>query len=139
VVVMRYILVPLAGFSNGIMVGGGIVALLALVDIIPRFAQLTGTYDNVKLYESIIVLGAMLAAITSLTGIGMNLGKFIVIIVGLCMGIFVGILASALAEVLNVLPVIVRRFKIEGYVVFMIYSLILGKVTGSFLNWFFDF
>jgi len=54
------------------------------------------------------------------------------------MGIFVGLLASALAEVLNVLPVIVRRFRIDGYLGFMIYSLIFGKILGSLLNWFSD-
>jgi len=136
---MKYIVAPIVGFANGIVVGGGVIALITLLDIIPRFAQITQTYDNVKLYESIIVIGATLAAITSLTGVGLNLGGVVVIIIGFSMGIFVGLLASALAEVLNVLPVIVRRFRIDGYLIYTIYSLIFGKVLGALLNWFYDF
>jgi stage V sporulation protein AB len=136
---MKYIVIPVVGFANGIIVGGGVIALITLLDIVPRLAQITQTYDYIKLYESIIVIGATVAAFTSLTGIGINLGIIGVVIVGFTMGIFVGLLASALAEVLNVLPIIVRRFKIDGYLVFMIYSLIFGKVLGAFLNWFYDF
>jgi len=135
---MKYIIAPIVGFSNGVMVGGGVIALITLLDIVPRFAQITQTYDKVKLYESVIVIGATLAAVTSLTDIGINLGGISVIIVGFSMGIFIGLLASALAEVLNVLPVIVRRFRIDGYLGFIIYSLIFGKVLGSLLNWFSD-
>lgn len=136
---MRYVIVPLVGFSNGIIVGSGIVALISVLQIIPRIAQLTKTYDNVKLYEDIIVMGAVVASITSLTGIGINLGRVSVVIVGFSMGMFVGLLASALAEVLNVMPVLIRRFKLNGYITFIVYSLIFGKVIGSFLNWFIDF
>ncbi|MBU5677654.1 stage V sporulation protein AB [Alkaliphilus sp. MSJ-5] len=132
---MKYTIVPLLGFSNGIIVGSGIVALLSLLDIIPRLAQLTKTYNNIKLYESVIVGAAVLASITSLTGVGINLGKFTVIIVGFSMGIFIGLLASALAEVLNVMPVLIRRFRLDGYIIYIVYSLILGKVLGSLLNW----
>lgn len=136
---MRYVIVPLVGFSNGIIVGSGIVALISVLQIIPRIAQLTKTYDKVKLYEDIIVIGAVVASITSLTGIGINLGRVSVVIVGFSMGMFVGLLASALAEVLNVMPVLIRRFKLNGYITFIVYSLIFGKVIGSFLNWFIDF
>ncbi len=133
---MKYIAVPLLGFSNGIVVGSGIVALLTLLDIIPRLAQLTDTYREIKIYENIIIAGAVLAAITTLAGVSINLGKFTVIIVGFFIGIFVGLLASALAEVLNVIPVLIRRFKLEGYVTYIVYSLIAGKVLGALLNWF---
>lgn len=133
---MKYIAVPLLGFSNGIIVGSGIVALLTLLDIIPRLAQLTETYGKIKIYENIIIAGAVLAAITSLIDVSINLGKFTVIIVGFFIGIFIGLLASALAEVLNVMPVLIRRFKLGGYISYIVYSLIAGKVLGALLNWF---
>ena len=132
---MKYVVVPLVGLSNGIIVGAGIVALLSVLQIIPRFAQITRTYNYIRLYEDVIIVGAVIASIVSLIGIGINLGKFVVIIVGFSMGIFIGLLASALAEVLNVMPVIIRRFRLDGYTIFIVYSLIFGKVIGSFLNW----
>ncbi len=133
---MKYIAVPLLGFSNGIIVGSGLVALLTILDIIPRLAQLTNTYSEIKIYENIIIIGAVLAAITSLAGVSINLGKFTVVIVGFFIGIFIGLLASALAEVLNIIPVLIRRFRLEGYAGYIIYSLIAGKVLGALLNWF---
>lgn len=133
---MKYIAVPLLGFSNGIIVGSGIVALLTILDIIPRLAQLTNTYGEVKIYENVIIIGAVFASITSLTGVSINLAKFTVVIVGFSIGIFIGLLASALAEMLNVMPVLIRRFRLEGYVNYIIYSLIAGKVLGALLNWF---
>ena len=133
---IKYVAVSLLGFSNGIFVGGGIVALLTLLDIVPRLAQLTDTYDRIKVYEKIVIIGAVFAAFTSLSGVSINLGKFTVVVVGFFVGVFIGLLASALAEVLNVIPVLIRRFRLEGYASYIIYSLIAGKVLGALLNGF---
>ncbi|KAB3532789.1 stage V sporulation protein AC [Alkaliphilus pronyensis] len=131
---MINLLVIITGFSNGIVVGSGIVALLTLLDIIPRLAQLTNTYKYVELYENVIIIGSVLAAITSLTSLAISINKPLIIIIGLFMGTFVGLLASALAEVMNVIPVLIRRFRLQGYVIYILYSLICGKVLGSLLD-----
>ena len=131
---MKYITIPVIGFSNGIMVGAGIVALLSVLQIIPRLSQLTNTYRYVKLYEDVIVIASVLASYLSLAEIKINM-SILVVLIGFCIGIFIGMLASALAEVLNVIPVLIRRFKLQGYTTFIIYSLIFGKVIGSLLNW----
>ncbi|MBM7613533.1 stage V sporulation protein AB [Alkaliphilus hydrothermalis] len=133
---MRSILVVVMGFANGVVVGSGIVALLTLLDIIPRLAQLTKTYRNIVLYENIIVIGATFAAFTSLTDVSIHFNTYFIIVVGFFMGTFVGMLASALAEVMNVIPVLVRRFRLEGFVIYILYSLAFGKVLGSLLHWF---
>ncbi|WP_026477987.1 stage V sporulation protein AB [Alkaliphilus transvaalensis] len=132
---MRNLLVIFLGFSNGIIVGSGIVALLTLLDIIPRLAQLTKTYHYITLYENVIILGATLAAFSSLTGVSINFNVYFIIIIGFFMGTFVGMLASALAEVMNVIPVIIRRFKLDGFVIYILYSLVFGKVLGSLIHW----
>jgi len=134
---MGYLLAPLVGFANGVVVGSGIVALITLLDIVPRLAQLTKTYRYITEYEYTIILGSMIAAILSLTGISINLGYVVIVIVGFFNGFFIGMLASALAEAMNVIPVIVRRFRIDGYVKYILYSLILGKVIGSLVHWIF--
>ncbi|SES76018.1 stage V sporulation protein AB [Natronincola peptidivorans] len=134
---MEYLIVPIIGFSNGIIVGSGIVALITLLDIVPRLTQLTKTYDSIKIYENIIIYSATIAAFLSLTTLGIKLGIIIIVLTGFLMGIFIGLLASALAEVMNVIPVVIRRFQIEEYVIFIVYSLVLGKTLGSFLHWLF--
>ncbi len=132
---MRTVLIPFIGLANGVIVGSGIVALITLLDIVPRLAQLTSTYRYIRWYETVIIAGASLAALASLTGLSIPLGGLTVVIVGFFMGVFVGMLASALAEVMNVMPVIVRRFRLEGYVIYILYALVFGKVIGSLLHW----
>lgn len=132
---MPYIIVVIIGFSNGIIVGSGIVALVTLLDIIPRLAQLTKTYESIPVYENVIIFGSTIVAFLSLVEIGINMGVISIIITGFFMGVFIGLLASALAEVMNVIPVVVRRFQIENYGIHVVYALILGKVIGSFLQW----
>ncbi len=132
---MKMILIPFLGLANGIIVGSGIVALITLLDIVPRLAQLTKTYRYISWYETVIIWGASLAALGSLTGIAIPLGGIAVAVVGFSMGIFVGMLASALAEVMNVMPIIVRRFRLEGYVIYILYALVFGKMIGSLLHW----
>lgn len=132
---MEYVILPIIGFSNGIIVGSGIVALLTLLDIIPRLAQVTKTYSYVTIYENVIIYSAAIAAFFSLSKVGMNTGAFFIIMIGFLMGVFIGLLASALAEVMNVIPVVVRRFQIEEYVFYVVYALILGKTLGSFIHW----
>ena len=133
---MIYLFVPIVGFGNGLIVGSGIVALITLLDIVPRLSQLTKTYKYMRSYEQILIIGSVIAAFLSLTDISLNLGRFsIVIIFGFFNGFFIGMLASALAEVMNVIPIIVRRFKIDGYVIYILYALILGKVLGSLIDW----
>jgi stage V sporulation protein AB len=129
------LLIPFLGFSNGVIVGSGIVALITLLDIVPRLAQLTRTYQYIHWYETVIVVGATLAAYTSLTGVSFPLGGAVVAAVGFFMGVFVGMLASALAEIMNVMPIIVRRFRLDGFVIYILYALIFGKVAGSLIQW----
>lgn len=129
------LLLPFLGFSNGVIVGSGIVALITLLDIVPRLAQLTRTYQYIHWYETVIVIGATLAAYASLTDLNFPFGGLVVVIVGFFMGTFVGMLASALAEVMNVMPIIVRRFRLEGFVIYILYALIFGKVAGSLIEW----
>mgnify|MGYP000980189750 FL=1 len=51
------------------------------------------------------------------------------------MGTFVGLFASALAEVLNVVPVFAKKFKVKHELKFIIGALIFGKVVGSLFYW----
>src|SRR5690554_4641957 len=101
---MEKFVLPIIGFANGIIVGSGIVALLTLLDIIPRLAQLTNTYTHISTYEDVISFGSIIASYFSLRRITINFGSLFIILMGLFMGFYIGMLASALAEVMNVVP-----------------------------------
>lgn len=40
---------------RGIAVGGGVIALFIVLDMVPRLAQLTSSYDKVHWYEGAMI------------------------------------------------------------------------------------
>ena len=63
-------------------------------------------------------------------------GMWLLPIFGLLTGVFVGCWAMALAEILNVFPIFVRRLKIVRYVSVFIVSMAVGKGLGAVLFFF---
>lgn len=53
----------LLGIAGGIAVGGGVIALFVVLDMIPRLAQLTGSYEKVHWYEGAMVCGSLLGTV----------------------------------------------------------------------------
>ena len=124
------------GLSSGIMVGAGVIALLILVGIIPRMAQLSNTKSFINFYEQVLVVGTVLGSLISIQNIGISIGKIGVIVLGFSYGIFIGFLSSGLAEILDYIPIVSRRLKIPAtYLKYIIVSLLIGKVIGSFIGW----
>lgn len=124
------------GLSSGIMVGSGVIALLILVGIIPRMSQISNTRSFVNFYEKILVIGTFLGALISIQNIHLSIGKIGVLVFGLAYGVFVGFLSSGLAEILDYIPIVSRRLKIPTlYLKYIIISLLIGKVIGSFIGW----
>ena len=124
------------GLSSGIMVGAGVVALLILVGIIPRMAQITKTKSFISYYEKILVIGTLLGSLISIQNISISIGRIGVLILGLSYGIYIGFLSSGLAEILDYIPIVSRRLKIPTlYLKYIIISLLIGKVIGSFIGW----
>ncbi|HHV78125.1 MAG TPA: stage V sporulation protein AB [Firmicutes bacterium] len=127
--------VVVLGFAWGLVTGGAMASFLSILEIIPRLAQLTDTRHFMRLYELVIGVTMGSASLAFDTNLQWRLPTWFVPPIGLFMGMYVGLLASALAEVLNVLPVLCRRFDIDEYVWMLIIALILGKVTGSMALW----
>ncbi|QXM06311.1 stage V sporulation protein AB [Crassaminicella indica] len=123
------------GFSEGVIVGTALIAFLTILDIVPRLAQLTDTENYIKVYEMAIAVTVTTISLSNFLGIHIHLGKIMVCIVGFLMGTFVGLLASALTEVTNVIPVIVSRFMLYDYIKYIFIALAGGKVIGALIYW----
>lgn len=124
------------GMSSGVMVGSGVVALLILVGIIPRMAQISKTKEFIGVYESLLVIGALFGSLISIQSINLHIGKIGAIISGIAYGIFVGFLSSGLTEVLDYIPIVTRRLKIPAlYLKYIIIAMLVGKVIGSLIGW----
>lgn len=123
------------GLSGGVLVGTGTAAFITLLDIVPRLSQITNTQNLIRLYERIIVVGIVSITLYHFLGSGLNMNRIALIPLGFILGTFIGLLASALAEVINVMPVLERRLKLGEYVYYALLSISLGKVVGSLVYW----
>lgn len=123
------------GLGAGIVVSGGVFALITALGIVPRLVERTETRQYISLYENCIIFGGILGTLLTFWYIPIPLGKAGLAISGLFMGMFVGSLVVALAEFINVLPIMNRRLKLPGGIAYIIVTLGLGKSIGSLLYW----
>ncbi|HEX6922194.1 MAG TPA: stage V sporulation protein AB [Bacillales bacterium] len=128
----------IVSFADGVIVGTGFVAFLIVLGIIPRLMQLTKTRKFVRAYEWSVISGAIIGGWLGLRGVGLNLSALWLVPIGLACGIFIGMLAAALTEVLNVLPILAKRIGIgETKIIILLMALVVGKIFGSIFHWIF--
>jgi stage V sporulation protein AB len=125
------------GLSSGLLVAGGIFSFIVSLGVVSDFADRTHTGNHILLYENAIMLGAVWGNAVSMYGVpvlksGVLLGLF-----GVFAGIFVGCWAMALAEILNVFPIFVRRVKLVKCIPYIILSIAIGKGIGAVVYFFF--
>ncbi|MDQ0194507.1 stage V sporulation protein AB [Paenibacillus wynnii] len=125
----------LLGIAGGVAVGSGVIALFIVLDMIPRLAQLTSSYNKVHWYEGAMVGGSLIGTLSDFWNWRISAGPIVELGVGLFDGIFVGLLAAALTEVLNVLPILAKRLNMTRYLFGMLMAMVCGKVAGSLFDW----
>ncbi|MDQ0339167.1 stage V sporulation protein AB [Caldalkalibacillus uzonensis] len=135
--ILKALLLILIGLSGGLAVGAGLVAFLTVLGIVPRLAQITKTHAFIHLYQSGIIAGAVFWSWIGLREAELYLVKDVVLVYGLLAGMFVGLLAAALTEVLNVLPILAKRIHMVDKLVWLLMAMVLGKVLGSLFHWMF--
>lgn len=112
------------------------VALFVVLDIIPRLAQLTRSYHKVHWFEGAMVSGALYWTFADFWNWFVPAGQIATIAIGLFHGVFIGMLAAALTEVLNVLPILAKRLHLIPYMFGLLLAMVLGKIAGSLFDWF---
>jgi stage V sporulation protein AB len=133
--VIKIIFVIIVGLACGFAVGAGFVAFITVLGIIPRLMQLTKSMKMILFYEWAVTLGVLVGTVFGLQNIYLGLPKFFVMIIGLFHGIFVGMLAAALYEAINVLPLIFKRIHLDDRLLYLLAALVLGKILGSLFHW----
>lgn len=131
------IFLVLIALGGGVTVGSAAAAFLALLEVIPRLMQISDTRDYIKLYQGVLTFGFVLFTVIYFSEFHLNLSKYLTIPAGFLCGMFIGIFSSALAEVLNVIPVLTKKFKLRDSLIYVIYTLMAGKVIGSLFYWFY--
>ena len=135
---MKEIILVLFSLASGLLVSSGIFAFIAAIGIVPRMAWRTGTKKYIRFYEDIIVLGGVLGTMTMFVDFRLLPWDWLLLLISLAEGIFVGVLAMALTEVLNVMPILMRRARLTQGLRWIILSFALGKVIGSLAYYLID-
>lgn len=130
-VIINSLLLIIIGFGGGVVIAGGVFAFIAIIGIVPRLAQKTATQKYIWVYEDAIVFGGIFGTLVMVSDFSILLGNIGAMIYGFFSGIFVGCLAVSLAEVLDVVPILTRRFNIKVGMAYFIVTLAIGKLVGS--------
>ncbi|HJD03921.1 MAG TPA: stage V sporulation protein AB [Candidatus Mediterraneibacter caccogallinarum] len=130
------VLLAVIGISAGMAVAAGLFSFIVELGVIADFADRTHTGEKILFYEDCVALGGIVGNIIYVFRIGIPLGTALLTVFGLFAGIFVGCWAMALAEILNVFPVFMRRARIVRYLTAFVISMALGKGIGACLFFF---
>lgn len=130
---IKQIFMGIVGLSSGFAVAGGIFAFIVGLGVIPRFAGRTHTAHRVLWYEDCVLWGGVLGNLVFVYQIPIHLGKIGLGIFGLFGGMFVGVWAMALAEIVNTIPIFERRIKLRQGLTAMIMSMAVGRTIGALL------
>ncbi len=122
------------GFSSGALVAAGIFAFIAIIGLVPRLAQKTHTESACRLYESCITAGGIFGCLPLVFDFVLPIPQVLFIPIGFFVGIFIGTLAVSLAEVLNVVPVFLRRAHLTMGISVFLLAVALGKLAGALLS-----
>lgn len=134
--IIKYIILALLGFGAGVVIAGAVFAFIAIIGVVPRLADKTGTKKYIMLYENAVIFGGIFGCVIMNTEPYLPIGSFFAALYSLLVGIFYGCLAVSLAEVLDVLPVLARRTRLRKGLGWFIAAVALGKLTGSLLYYF---
>lgn len=124
------------GLIAGLAVAGGMFALISAISVVPRIICMSRTAGWVCRYENMIMLGGIIGNIlTVFPDIPLPFGTAGLIAFGLGSGIQAGCLVMALAEIMNVFPIVFRRMRLKTGLSWVILALAAGKTIGGL--WYF--
>lgn len=116
---------------------GGVFAFISVLGIIPRLADRLGLASYIYQMETVIALGGITGSVVSIFQVHFPGGWAGMAVIGLFSGIFVGSLSMAIAETLQVIPVLCQRTSLKAGFPVLIAALAFGKAAGSLYQLYF--
>ena len=130
---INWIVLAFLGLAFGLAISAGLFAFLIGLGVVSDFADRTHTGKYVTLYEDFIVVGGILGNMFWVYQVDFLRGSWPLLGFGLLSGIFVGCWSMALADILNIFPIFIRRAKITTGLSWLVVGMALGKSLGSLL------
>lgn len=131
-ILIKGFLLFFVGLAGGVGVSAGVYAFITMLQVVQRLASRTGTAKHIVLYEDCVMIGGILGNLVSIFEFSIPFGWIFLCIYGFFSGVFVGCLAIALAEVIDVFPAISRRISLTVGIPALVIALAVGKGLGAF-------
>lgn len=128
-------LAAVAALAEGIAVGVGFAALVVLLMVAVRLAQITGTERWASAYQWAMALGALAAGLEEARPMALRGGPPLAVALSLGMGLFIGLFVGALTETVAALLLAGHRLGLARYLRRLVLAVVGGKVLGA-LAWF---
>ena len=125
------IILGILGLSAGMGTAAGLFSFIIGLGVVSDFADRTHTGEHILLYENSVALGGMLGNILIIYHLPITMMSWLLPVFGLFAGIFTGCWSMALAEILNVFPIFVRRAKLFRCIPYLILAMAIGKGIGA--------
>ena len=130
---IKGIMLAALGLSAGAAAAGGIFSFIIGLGVVSDLADRTHTGEQIRLYDDAVALGGSLGTIWIIFQIPIPEGDWLLPAFGIFGGIFVGCWAMALAEILNLFPILIRRARLKMCIKYIIVGIALGKSLGAML------
>lgn len=130
---IKIILTIMIGLGGGLAVGAAVTAFFTILGITVRIIHLSRKKEYIVLYQISLVLGALLSCLIYFFGFTLKYLQLFTIPLGFLSGIYIGMVAAALTETLDIISVAVNKLKIAKWLYVIVMAIILGKVAGSLL------
>lgn len=130
---IREMLLGISGLAAGALVAAGVFALITSIGVIPRMADKSRTAAYVRTYETAVILGGVWGNILNIYEVPFPFTKAALAVFGIFAGMFVGCLATSLAESLNTTAIFSRRVRLHRGMGAIILCVALGKMIASIM------
>ncbi len=120
-------------YSTGVAISGAIYGFIVAIGLIPRLVYKTKTTEYLLFYETLIILAAIISGFSTVFSYKIPMGRIGLMYIYFAIGIFIGSLAVCVAEVLAVLPIMIRRVKLFKHVTTLMLAVALGKGLGGYI------
>ena len=127
---IKYIAFNLFCLCAGSAISAGYVAFITMLGIFDKLIEQSKSGKYIYLIESLIIAGVSVGNAVYVFCLQVPLGPFAFAFYNLFGGIFVGCLAGALAETLNVMPILSRRLNVRQFLPYVVAAAALGKGLG---------
>lgn len=133
---IKILFLALTGLGAGAGLAGGFFSLIIALGILSRLAYQTGTGRKILLYETMVALGGCLGTFWYLYEWELPLGTLFLLLYGSFGGIFVGAWTMALTEVIDTIPILMRRIYLRKGLAAAVWGLAVGHTVGSLLYYY---